>query len=75
MRDHRAPHPDAALVLQRWNGWVRLYWPASDETQWVNLDEVPGYELLREVPCSADVDEQPAESERLLGTTWPHGIP
>lgn len=42
---HSSPHPDAALVIQRWNSWVRVLWPASGETRWVDLGE-EGYEIL-----------------------------
>ena len=34
-----------ALVLARWNSWVRLYYPATGETAWVDLREV-GFEIL-----------------------------
>ena len=34
-----------ALVLARWNSWVRLYFPATGETSWVDLREV-GFEIL-----------------------------
>ncbi len=40
------PHPDAALVLRRWNSWVQLWWPATDETSWIDLDAVDGFEVL-----------------------------
>ncbi len=36
---HKAPTPGAVLVLQRWNSWVRVLDPATDETQWVFLGE------------------------------------
>lgn len=31
-----APH-SPALVLERWNSWVRVYLPDSGETRWVDL--------------------------------------
>ncbi len=34
-----APQPGAALVLARWNSWVRVYWPDTGETAWVDLAE------------------------------------
>lgn len=34
------PVPGAALVVQRWNSWVRVYYPDTDESEWVNLAEV-----------------------------------
>lgn len=40
-----SPHPDAALVIQRWNSWVRVLWPASGETRWIDLAE-EGFEVL-----------------------------
>ena len=42
-----SPHPDAALVIQRWNSWVRVLWPSTGETRWVDLGE-EGYELVAE---------------------------
>jgi hypothetical protein len=29
-----------ALVLERWNSWVKVFLPQTEETTWVNLDEV-----------------------------------
>lgn len=34
-----------ALVLARWNSWVRLYFPDTGEMAWVDLREV-GFEIL-----------------------------
>ena len=34
-----------ALVLARWNSWVRLYFPETGEMAWVDLREV-GFEIL-----------------------------
>lgn len=34
------PRPGAALVVDRWNSWARLWFPENDETAWVNLAEV-----------------------------------
>jgi hypothetical protein len=31
--------PGAVLVVQRWNHWVRIYDPATDELTWVDLAE------------------------------------
>ncbi|MCP3917109.1 MAG: hypothetical protein GY711_16295 [bacterium] len=39
------PQPGAALVVARWNAWVRVWFPDTDETTWVNLEEV-GCEIL-----------------------------
>jgi hypothetical protein len=39
----------SALVLARWNQWVRLYFPASGDVLWVDLREV-GYEVVRPAP-------------------------
>ena len=39
------PQPGAALVTARWNSWVRVWFPDTDETTWVNLDEV-GFETV-----------------------------
>ena len=41
------PHDEEqqALVLARWNSWVRLYFPDTGETAWVDLREV-GFEVL-----------------------------
>jgi hypothetical protein len=35
-----APQPGAALVLERWNSWARIYFPDTGEWTWVNLAEV-----------------------------------
>jgi len=40
-----APQPGAALVIARWNSWVRVYFPETQETTWVNLEEV-GYQTV-----------------------------
>lgn len=34
------PVPGAALVLQRWNSWAKVWFPETDSTTWVNLAEV-----------------------------------
>lgn len=34
------PSSGAALVVARWNAWVRVWLPSSGETRWVNLREV-----------------------------------
>ena len=34
-----APQPGAALVVARWNSWVRLYWPETGQIEWVDLRE------------------------------------
>lgn len=34
-----SPAPGAALVLARWNSWVRVYWPETGTTAWVDLAE------------------------------------
>ena len=34
-----APSPAAALVLERWNSWVRVWLPHTGETVWVDLDQ------------------------------------
>jgi len=41
----QAPVPGAALVVARWNSWVRLYWPDTGRIEWVDLREA-GYENL-----------------------------
>jgi hypothetical protein len=33
------PQAEPALVLERWNSWVKLYFPASGGTGWVNLGD------------------------------------
>ena len=47
-----APAPGAALVVARWNSWVRLYWPESGRIEWVDLRETP-YENLSTRPSTA----------------------
>jgi len=34
-----------ALVVERWNAWVRVWIPDTGELRWIHLDEEP-YELL-----------------------------
>jgi|GEM_PF-3486105 len=41
-----------ALVLQRWNSWVRVYLPESGELRWVDLREAR-YEPLPVEPFDA----------------------
>ena len=38
-----------ALVLERWNSWVRVFLPATSEVRWVNLQE-SGYEPMDQGP-------------------------
>ena len=45
-----------ALVLERWNSWVRVFLPQNGEIRWVNLQEI-GYEPLPEGPEGAGSDE------------------
>jgi hypothetical protein len=48
MTTHREDPPSSpALVLQRWNSWVRVYLPDTREVRWVDLTEV-GYEPMPE---------------------------
>jgi hypothetical protein len=49
-----SPHPDAALVIQRWNSWVRVLWPATGETRWVDLSA----ERFEVVAAAGGQDEQ-----------------
>ena len=39
----------SALVLARWNSWVRLYFPKTGDVLWVDLREV-GYEVVHPAP-------------------------
>ena len=41
-----------ALVLERWNSWVRVYLPDTGETRWVDLGEV-AYERMDAPPSGA----------------------
>jgi hypothetical protein len=34
------PVPGAVLVIQRWNSWVQVYFPDTQQTAWVDLNEV-----------------------------------
>ncbi len=47
LKDDEEYEDDAqqALVLARWNSWVRVYYPDTGETAWVDLREV-GFEIL-----------------------------
>ena len=40
-----APPVRPALVLDRWNSWVRVLFPETGETRWVDLTQT-GYEPL-----------------------------
>lgn len=35
------PPQSPALVLQRWNSWVRVYLPETGEVRWVDLSSTP----------------------------------
>ena len=39
------PQPGAALVVDRWNSWVQLYFPEQGVTEWVDLRDL-SYETL-----------------------------
>ena len=47
LRDNEPPAEagQPALVVARWNSWVRLYYPGTGEMTWVDLREV-GFEIL-----------------------------
>ena len=32
--------PQAAQVIARWNSWAQVQFPDTQETMWVNLDEI-----------------------------------
>ena len=34
------PVPGAVLVIQRWNSWVKVFFPDTEQTAWVDLNEV-----------------------------------
>ena len=46
------PMPGAVLVIQRWNHWVRIYDPETDEFAWVDLSERE-FERVSD-PCVTD---------------------
>lgn len=56
------PQHEPAMVLERWNSWVRLYFPSSGGTGWINLDEVD-YEILEGSPLSESGPSPNVESE------------
>jgi hypothetical protein len=58
-REEREQAP--ALVVDRWNSWVRVWFPDSGDMHWVNLDETE-YEPLDE----SDSEEPAASPERRL---------
>ncbi|MDP6538784.1 MAG: hypothetical protein QF903_00885 [Planctomycetota bacterium] len=61
MRDARAedvPARERALVLERWNSWVRVWLPASGETRWVDLAE-RGWSAEADAPAAAPGSEEP----------------
>ena len=35
------PQPGPALVVARWNSWVRVWFPDTGDLAWINLDEHP----------------------------------
>ena len=49
MQDAQQP----ALVLARWNSWVRVWLPASGEIRWVDLGETAFEPLSERVPVGA----------------------
>ncbi len=57
--EHQEEAP--ALVLERWNGWVKVYLPQLEETRWVNLDEVAHRPLAVNAHADAE-DSQAADS-------------
>lgn len=57
-----APQASPALVLQRWNSWVRVYLPETREVRWVDLSEAT-YEPLPE-------GAPPAGDDRQAGGRW-----
>jgi len=42
-----------ALVLQRWNSWVRVFLPDSGETRWVDLGET-AFQRMDTPPTGSD---------------------
>lgn len=50
------PRPGAALVVDRWNSWARLWFPENDETAWVNLAEV-GFHRVQATGSATPPDE------------------
>jgi len=55
------PQHEPAMVLERWNSWVKLYFPSSGGTGWINLDEVD-YEVLDGTPLGS-----PTPSPQVAG--------
>ncbi|HIG10948.1 MAG: hypothetical protein ABGY71_15195 [bacterium] len=49
--------PSPVLVLKRWNSWVQVWFPGSDETAWIDL----GRESFS--PLESDAS-QPSDPER-----------
>lgn len=41
-----------ALVVDRWNSWVRVWFPDTGDLAWINLDEHP-FEKLSDSPDEA----------------------
>ena len=54
------PECAPALVVDRWNSWVRVWFPDSGDLTWINLDE-HRFEVLSDSP-----DEE-GESKRARG--------
>lgn len=61
---HPQPQHEPAMVLERWNSWVRLYFPSSGGSGWINLDEVD-YEILDGAPLG--VAPPSPETDARLG--------
>ena len=57
------PQPEPAQVLERWNSWVRVWFPSSGGSGWINLDEV-GWEQVLERPL-AETPPRPEVAPRL----------
>jgi hypothetical protein len=56
------PQHEPAMVLERWNSWVRLYFPSSGGTGWINLDEVD-YEVLDGAPLGSPLPSPSSDAQ------------
>jgi hypothetical protein len=49
---------ETALVLDRWNAWVRVYLPRTGEVRWIDLGRSGPCEILDAPPADASLPEE-----------------
>jgi hypothetical protein len=53
---------ETALVLDRWNSWVRVFLPRTGEVRWIDLRRAGKCEILDGPPTADAVPASPEES-------------